>query len=1299
MTVVLDNLPDPLDAVVEDFLARRRAGDCAPVEEYARRHPELAERIRTLFPTLMLLEGGLTRAAASTATRSEGNAEAPAQLGPFRILGEVGRGGMGVVYEAVQEPLGRRVALKVLPPECARRPSYRERFAREAAAAAMLLHPNIVPVFASGEHGGILYFAMQFIDGRTVADLLVEWRAALTCPADQRRQAARLALQAAEALACAHAHGVLHRDVKPANLLVDADGTLWVADFGLAKAGDADDLTGTGELVGTLRYLAPERFAGRCDARSDVYALGATLYEMLALRPAFDETDRLRLVQQVGQGAPPLRRLAQGVLPDLETVVRKAMAVEPTDRYATAQELADDLRLFLDDLPVKARRASAEERLRRWARRNPALARMTAAAAAVVLAVAVGASLLSLELSGALGRARLAEQETQRKLLDSLVAQARAVHRGRRSGQRFETLKLIDEAAALARGHQMFEEKRAELRNVAIAALAMPDLYPDQVWDGYPPGSVYVDFDERLEVYARTDDRGNCSVRRVNDDVEIALLPRPDSCEGEAYPILSGDGRFLAVRYRIAKLHVWRLDGAKPRPVLEQDNVYCTNFHPNRPQVAFGHLDGRITLWDLATGQLAVPPLVPNGIVRYPIIDLHPTEPLVAVTSYSNNKLVQIRDLRSGDVVKSLELPNSGYWVAWHPAGHTLAASVADDSTIHLFDRATFRCLRTFIVHGGGPIMSYNRAGDRLAVSNWSGGTGLYEAATGRQLFLPNQLAHIPNLRFHPGGHRLAGFMQEPRLGVWQVGEGREYRTLRLPQGVIPRNLSAPVSPDGRLVAAAMAGGVAFWDLDAGTELEFLPLKNAATFVDFEPGARGALLVGDESGLYRWPVRPDPQVPGRRRIGPPRALGFPAGGFYGRSADGRVQATAFRAVDWFEPWAGCWVRHADRPDRPLILDAGKDIRGLAVSPDGRWVVTFERDDGPVKVWDANTGRPERTLRGREGEVHFSPDGRWLFLGGDEGCLLAVGSWEERRKLRGFWGRFSPDGRIVVVRPRSGNDLRLIETDTGRELARLEGPDQDGPSMSFTPDGSRLLVSTETGIHVWDLCRIRAELARRDLDWDAPPYPQASAPAEPLTVELDLGDFHQLRPQRLAENFDRAVLAADHIAVRWFLRGRFHYKAGRYAEALQDWREAVARKPDRALFWNELARLYVVAPEPLRDARAAVPLAEKAVQLQSGAWGYVNTLGIAYYRAGRYAEALAALEKSLAGGSGEADAADLYFLALCHHRLGDANRARDCLRRAVAWQEAKAKRLTEEEADELRVFRVEAEAAIARPPDR
>jgi WD40 repeat protein len=1220
----------------------------------------------------------------------------PRRIAGYEVIAELGRGGMSVVYQARQTHPGRLVALKMILAGAHAGVDRLARFLSEADAIARLQHPNIVQIYEVGQHEGLPFLSLEYVSGGSLAQKLAGGP-------QPPRPAAALVEKLARAVHHAHAHGVVHRDLKPANILLTADGTPKVSDFGLAKQ-ERPELTATGAILGTPSYMAPEQASGDNPAvgpPADVYALGAILYELLTGRPPFQAPTVLETLAQVKRQEPVPPSQLQAQLPhDLSTICLKCLRKEPRQRYADARELAEDLGRFLAGRPIRARAVGVAERCWRWCRRNPALAGMTAAVTGLLLVVAVGASLLSLELSGALGRTRLAEQETQRKLLDSLVAQARAVHRGRRSGQRFETLKLLDKAAALARGLDLFEEKRAELRNVAIAALAMPDLYPVQTWDGFPPGSVYVDFDERLEIYARTDDRGNCSVRRVNGDAEIALLPRPDSCEGEAYPVLSRDGRFLAIRYGYDKIHVWQLDGARPRPVLEQEKVHCTDFHPNRPQVAFGHLDGRITLWDLTTGRPATPPLRPNGVVRNPIIALHPTEPLVAVTGYTHNKLVQIRDLRSGDVVKSLELPKSGWWVAWHPAGHTLAASVADDGTIHLFDQATFRCQRTFGVQGGAPIMCYNRAGDRLAVSDWSGGIGLYEAATGRQLFVPYPAAHIPLLRFHRGGHRLAGFTQERRLGVWQVGEGREYRTLRFPQGVILHDVTAPVSPDGRLVAAAMAGGVAFWDLDGGTEAVFLPLKNAATFVDFEPGAGGALLLGDESGLYRWPLRQDPQVPGRRRIGPPQALGFPAGGFFGRSADGRVLATAFRAVNWYEPWAGGWVRHADRPDRPLILDAGKDIRGIAVSPDGRWIVTLERADGPVKLWDVNTDRPKRTLRERGGEVHFSPDGRWLAVGGPEGCLLAVGSWEERRKLSGWWGRFSPDSRIMVVKSGSGRELRLIETDTGRELARLEDPNLDEPwSVNFTPDGSRLLVSTKQGIHVWDLRRIRAELARRDLDWVALPYPPAPAPSAPFTVELDLGDFHRLRPQRLAENFDRGVLAADHIAVRWFLRGRFHHEAGRFAEALRDWREAVAKQPDRALFCNDLARLYVVGPEPLRDARAAVPLAEKAVKLQQGAWGYVNTLGIAYYRASRYADAVAALRKSLAGGTGAADAANLYFLGLCHHRLGDATRAGDFFERAKAWHARYADRLTQEEADELRGFRAEAEAALARPPRR
>ena len=387
----------------------------------------------------------------------------PESLGDYRILREIGRGGMGVVYEAEQVSLGRHVALKVLATSALLDPRHIERFHREAKAAARLHHTNIVPVFGVGEAHGLHYYVMQYIDGKGLDVLLGRLRnpsptqphlvhrssdpivpamtvvcptppddgvhstpdtvspaptppsALLKVPSGRNRPdhmtprhfqyAAGLALQVAEALHYAHGQGILHRDIKPANLLVDAAGTVWVLDFGLAKLMEQDDLSQPGEVAGTLRYAPPERFQGKSDARSDIYCLGLTLYELLTLRPPFDESDQGKLLRKVMHEEPPLPRSLNPLIPrDLETVLLKALARDPGHRYQTAGALADDLRRFLEDKPVTARRVSAPERLWRWCRRNPGVASLTVTAATLLLLVAVVATVGYVNTQAALVR-------------------------------------------------------------------------------------------------------------------------------------------------------------------------------------------------------------------------------------------------------------------------------------------------------------------------------------------------------------------------------------------------------------------------------------------------------------------------------------------------------------------------------------------------------------------------------------------------------------------------------------------------------------------------------------------------------------------------------------------------------------------------------------------------------------------------------------------------------------------------------------------------------------------------------
>jgi tetratricopeptide (TPR) repeat protein len=385
-----DDPETDLAELLDELADRLQAGEGADVEQLARAHPKHAMELRRLAPAMRLL--------AELKAPAPANGLGPATvLGDFRILREVGRGGMGVVYEAEQVSLGRRVALKVLPAAATLDPRRLLRFQNEARAAACLHHAHIVPVFGVGAERGVQFYTMQLIDGRTLAAVIRDLRrpaevaAALLPPStaprgalstqggvgqqEHVRAAARLGVQAAEALDYAHQLGVVHRDVKPGNLILDGRGQLWVTDFGLAQLRQGGvSLTFTGDVVGTLRYMSPEQALARravIDHRTDVYSLGVTLYELLTLRPPFDGTDPPELLRQITSDGPRSPRKWNKAIPtELETVVLKAMARRPAERYATAAELADDLRRFLEDQPVRARRPPLVSRLGRWCRRR-----------------------------------------------------------------------------------------------------------------------------------------------------------------------------------------------------------------------------------------------------------------------------------------------------------------------------------------------------------------------------------------------------------------------------------------------------------------------------------------------------------------------------------------------------------------------------------------------------------------------------------------------------------------------------------------------------------------------------------------------------------------------------------------------------------------------------------------------------------------------------------------------------------------------------------------------------------------
>jgi serine/threonine protein kinase/WD40 repeat protein len=1358
-----------VEQLAEEFTERYRRGERPSLAEYTSRYPELADQIRELFPALVEMEQLASVEGPHTgpyAPAASGSRSPPQQLGEYRILREIGHGGMGVVYEAVQESLGRHVALKVLPLHGLLSPTQRERFRREARAAARLHHTNIVPVFGVGEDGGIHYYAMQFIQGQGLDMVLDEVRRlrgrlglaaqADGAPADELsvcvarglisgqfrgpladggeapepapptvdpaaagpedlggkasgpncvghslrecqptrgasglhsgstsadtasgsrltsltesqyfRSVAQVGVQVADALAYAHKQGVLHRDIKPSNLLLDTAGTVWITDFGLAKADDSDDLTHTGDLVGTLRFMAPERLEGRCDLRSEVYGVGVTLYELATLRPAFAASDRLALLEQVRCGVQVRPSRCDPRIPrDLETIILKAMARDPAERYATAEALAEDLRRFLADRPIRARRASAAERLWRWCRRNRVVASLAAAVLLMVLTVAVGSTVAAIRLGQALNDTERAKADADARLWESLLVQARATRKSGRPGQRFDSLRAIQEAMKLPLppGHSL-----DELRTEAIAALLLPDIEVAREWDGWPTGSLGFAIDNTFERYARGDKDGNVSVRRLADDVELFRLTGARRCEGDHGLLFSPDGRYLHLMWQVGqgwRSRLWRLEGLQPVAVLEENHSGVA-FRPDSQVLAAANVDGSIRLYDTSTGQELG--RWSAGVTQRTLLDWHPRLPRLAVVTPTG---WQVIDLETQKVLQEAPLPRSETYpmIQWHPEGRLLA--VANGTSIALWDTQTGRPLRLREGTSGGTIVRFNRAGDRLFSNDWSGVLRVWDVRTGRQL-LSRPSAWAP-LYFSPDDGLLGVALADPKAQVFHYRAGREFRTVVQPDHADGKHSGylhwAVLGTGGRLQAVNSHRGVALVDVARSEEIAILP-PAANRALRFEADDQAVWTYGG-GRLLRWPIHPAAADGQMHSVGPAEHLGsrlLTVDVDVGSSSDGNIIA-----IPNFNRGALLWQR---RTNRTLTLGPQDDVRRCAVSPDGRWVATGTHwlfQGVGAKVWEAETRRHVVDLP-VPGLCHvwFSPDGKWLVTNAGGFRIWEVGTWREGPALGGpaYYGTlaFSPDGNLLAL----GDDpgvVRLVLPDTGKEIARLTAPEQTRlQPQCFTPDGGQLItVGKESlALHIFDLRAIREQLKELGLDWDSPPLPpvkDAAAP-QPLRVKVELGDLKPSAREGAREKIKRCT-------------------------------RAFQANPNNAATCNSLAWVYLTAPEALRDVKQAIALAQKAVRLVPNNPIHANTLGLAHYRAGQYREAVKVLQLNWRRMEDRHLAFDLIILAMSYYKLGKAERAREYFDWAVRWSRTQ-KDLSPQPTEELDALRAEAEKLLRR----